>query len=291
VNNCNKKATSYKLNIKTKETTYFCSSHKKQHDCENNKIYQPIKNSNIDIKHKCCSNNCDKIATIYNLQNYYCSKHKPIDGINAINKYKCVYNIDDENKCNKNAKYYNINDNNLHYCALHKNMLIHNDEDKNMLDTVVKTKINDVEFDEILKKLIIKLDSIPELLNVDAVIIENQPSLINPKMKTISTILYSYFLVRGIIDKKGSVKNVHFTSPSNKLKIDTDNLLLTQNDNIENNSDKYKLTKQLGIKYCKQLIQHDENSIKLLDTLTKNNKADDLCDAMLQGAYYLIKNN
>jgi hypothetical protein len=41
-------------------------------------------------------------------------------------------------------------------------------------------------------------------------------------MKTIATLLYSYFVFRGIIDNKltnSKIQNVKFISPSNKLKV------------------------------------------------------------------------
>jgi hypothetical protein len=53
-------------------------------------------------------------------------------------------------------------------------------------------------------------------LDVEEVLIENQPSLKNPNMKTIATLLYSYFVFRGIIDKektKSKIENIKFISP------------------------------------------------------------------------------
>ena len=47
-----------------------------------------------------------------------------------------------------------------------------------------------------------KLDAIPKLLEANVVVIENQPSIKNPKMKSVAETLYSWFLIRGIIDKE-----------------------------------------------------------------------------------------
>ena len=91
-----------------------------------------------------------------------------------------------------------------------------------------KNKVNKVSIDDILKQLINKLDEIPEILQVNKIIIENQPSLKNPKMKTIASALYTYFLMRGIVDKektKSIIKEIHFISPSNKLKVDENNTI------------------------------------------------------------------
>ena len=67
-----------------------------------------------------------------------------------------------------------------------------------------------------------KLDKIKELMQVDEVLIENQPTLKNPTMKTVSAFLFNYFMLRSIVDKEktnSKVKTIKFISPSNKLKV------------------------------------------------------------------------
>lgn len=293
--NCSKKPTYYRID---KNKIYYCSIHKKKYDLDigDNK-YKLIKGSKFDKQVKCTYNNCLKNAINYNefdKNEILCNVHKKIVEKNTKTTFNLIQitnkcNID---KCLKNAIYYNELNNNF-YCTQHKNSLLLKEKDETVLQLVKKNKANKVSIDYILKQLIIKLDEIPELLKVDKVIIENQPSLKNPKMKTVSTALYTYFLIRGIIDKEktnSKIQEINFISPSNKLKVDQNNTLkvLSKTDNDK----KYKLTKSLGIKYCKQLIKNDNNSIKLLEELTKKDKPDDLCDAMLQGAYYLsIKSN
>ena len=126
-------------------------------------------------------------------------------------------------------------------------------------------------------------------MNVDEVLIENQPSLRNPTMKTISSLLYSYFVMRGIIDKdttKSKLNLIKFVSPSNKLKIDKDttNTIIGDDEKKDDNSKKvYKLTKNLGVKYCTALINDEDKK-----TLDKYKKKDDMCDSFLQGFQYLF---
>ena len=52
----------------------------------------------------------------------------------------------------------------------------------------------------ISENLIKELDERPKLLDIDTITIENQPAFKNPKMKSIQTIIYTYFLIRGRID-------------------------------------------------------------------------------------------
>ena len=114
---------------------------------------------------------------------------------------------------------------NLSYCILEKN-----DETKeikiidwnivNLVDSEKMKKDRNLLFENIPRKL----HELPQLLNVDAVVIENQPSLKNPQMKSIQMILYSYFLILGKVignseHTKSYIENIDFCSASNKLKV------------------------------------------------------------------------
>ena len=61
----------------------------------------------------------------------------------------------------------------------------------NLIDNPDMKKNMNLVFENIPKKL----HEHPFLLDVDTVAIENQPSLKNPKMKSIQMIVYSYFLM------------------------------------------------------------------------------------------------
>ena len=86
-------------------------------------------------------------------------------------------------------------------------------------------------------------------------------------MKAISDTLYTWFMIRGMVDSN-KIKNVIYCSPSNKLKIDEDNSVKLLS-NTKNDSEKYKLTKQLGIIYCNQLIKYDEKNYKFFNSKKK----------------------
>lgn len=113
---------------------------------------------------------------------------------------------------------------NLAYCIIQKN--------KDELPKIIGWNIVNLVDNEKMKKnrnllfenIPRKLQEIPELLDVDAVVIENQPSLKNPQMKSIQMILYSYFLILGKTvgngDKTiGYIDVIDFCSASNKLKV------------------------------------------------------------------------
>ena len=128
--------------------------------------------------------------------------------------------------------------------------------------------------------LVQKLDTLIDhfaQLGVQKVLIENQPHFNTLKMKSITNTLFDYFLIRGQIDKKINLNEVLFCSPSNKLKAKDNKLVVSK-------KNKYKLNKELSIKYTKELLSDQPLMLEVLDEFKKK---DDVCDAYLQGRYYL----
>ena len=254
---------------------------------------------NIDLTNreetKC---NCGLKASFIHNDNYYCKVHskkceplKPFEILfeetnKETNKEMCNYLVK-ETCCNKKSSVkYNENC----YCITHAKSYYKKLQTAYKIKPYKNKNIKDLNFDDTLTKLIEILDSKKELLKANIVLIENQPAFKNPRMKTISTFLYSFYIIRGIVDKevtKSSITRVKFMSPSNKLKVitegETTKLIALK---ASNESHAYKLTKALGIKYCKELINHLPDWLKILES---HKKKDDLCDAFLQGAYYYEK--
>ena len=109
---------------------------------------------------------------------------------------------------------------NLSYCILEKNELdikIIEWGIINLMETPEMKKNRNLLFENIPKKL----HELPFLLNVDKVVIENQPSLKNPQMKSIQMIVYSYFLMYGKVlnNNDYKIKDIDFCNASNKLKV------------------------------------------------------------------------
>ena len=118
-------------------------------------------------------------------------------------------------------------------------------------------------------------------LNVDLVVIENQPALKNPTMKSIQMILYSYFLINGVTNKDSNIDSIRMINARNKLKAYTGTTIECDI------KDKYKKTKFLGIEYCKQMIDESKQDKQWLKLFSSSKKKDDLADAYLQGIYVL----
>lgn len=234
---------------------------------------------------------CLKTATLYENEQLKClckthSKKYNTENISEIKKLTCMHIMKNGNMCQKKQKF--KTDNMLiGYCRDHSKKV------NCYLKEIKKVKKNKHEIDAISKKLIEELDKRKYLLEVDTILIENQPAMKNPKMKSIQMILYTYFLIRGKIDNnKEFIKRLNFLMATNKLKIKLDNED-TQKELEEQvnkkTSDKYKRRKLLSIKYTEYLIANDnEKWIKFFD---KSKKKDDLADTFLMNIYQIQNDN
>ena len=195
---------------------------------------------------------------------------------------------------------------NLSYCLLEKK----DDSDEikiidwnivNLVDNEEMKKNRSLLFENIPRKL----HEIPQLFDADIVVIENQPSLKNPQMKSIQMILYSYFLILGKIignEHGGYIDKIEFCSASNKLKVYDGPVIVleqkvprkkAQTEEIvqdvpvkKSNTIKYADKKRLAIEHTKYFLQKNPEYI---DFFNNHKKKDDLADSFLQGLYYLGK--
>lgn len=191
--------------------------------------------------------------------------------------------------CNKKSMWYTeVDGKKCGYCTSHKKSYEKKEKKEVSLKPFKKPTCKSVSVHEIKIRLVRALDKIPALLEVDKVIIENQPTK-NTTMKLIADDLYTWFLIKGIVDK-GTINEIKFYSASNKLKVDKDNTAKVLS-KAENKEEQYTLTKKLGVQYSKQLLANDEKNLKIIEDYEKNDKADDICDAFLQGLTYLVELN
>ena len=145
-----------------------------------------------------------------------------------------------------------------------------------------KELVREISILTLSKRLFQHLESLGDiLLNVDEIIIENQPVLKNPTMKTIQILLYSYFIINGILKEK--VKNINFFSASKKLEAfdDIDNKIFKTLSHITN---QYQINKKLAVLYTNEMVKNDIKWFKFFNT---HSKKDDLADAYLTNCYFI----
>jgi len=164
---------------------------------------------------------------------------------------------------------------NTHYCQLHN-------PDKKKYPIPKKRKVKSISQENLCIAMCKELDSRPELLGVDHVYLENQPSK-NPSMKNLSQMIYNYFIIRGIVDPtEPQLKHVKFISAKHKLKVYTGPAVVTTL------KGKYSQRKQLGKIYCRYILENCETpQTDFITLFDSHGKKDDLADCYLQGLYIL----
>ena len=261
-----------------------------------------ISNEEQKIVYKCLKSDCNLKAKSFiefnNNKYYFCSKHlsnineltEPIlsnwneDKWNQVKNEKCSYC---ENESKTKQTLYKNSDLNLILCSRHYKYCQNKKESCiNKISTIKNKKVKEVSSNDIKLQLIKSLDERKNnlLQLADIVLIENQPTFKNPTMKAISDTIYTWFMIRGLIDKNinnSSIKELKFISPSNKLKeFNTETL------DEADNTKKYKITKKLSINNTEIILNSYDLKIwnKHFSSFTKK---DDLADSFLQGWYVL----
>ncbi len=151
---------------------------------------------------------------------------------------------------------------NLAYCLI-------DTETKDILDWhIIDCRSNN----EILSA-IEELDALPHLLDADIILLEKQPSF-NPKMRTMSTAIYVYFILRIQHEQSRMIKILFYAA---KYKLKCCNVVIEHKSKC-----KYRQNKNLGIEHTRHLLKTHK------DFFESNKKKDDLADSYLQAYSYIL---
>ena len=188
--------------------------------------------------------------------------------------------------------------------------------DWQVLDISIGEKKHDIN--RVIEIILAKLDVLfsSELGLYDAILIENQPVLKNPVMKSIQMIIFTYFHVlrqnRQIRQKmkqgdeentdssssfRTSLFSIHLISASNKCKT-IRQLSNERAKEIEENTEMkakakkgYKFNKKMAhnltMAFLDSRIVNKEEMFHAYETYQTHKKKDDLADSFLQAAYFL----
>ena len=247
-----------------------------------------IKWNKIDIlsslrkNYECCGKlkdgtSCGKKATLTDDNNqYYCGTHKK-QGINSksiIKHHICSIFNKNSKKCKSKAFYKsNTTDEVTYYCKKHSN---------NIDNIEPYYTLENVPFFDKTRLLIDKLNNEKDILDIEYVVIENQPVHKNPIMKSIQMILYTYYLMK--MDEYGITK-IHLLNATEKMKV-------YNGPKIECViKDKHSRNKFLSKQYCKYILEQMDDNSESLNYYNSFTKQDDIADTYLQAIYFLNKNN
>ena len=204
----------------------------------------------------------------------YCrlDKDQKIIDWNIINLNESIptCNVKLRKQCDNEATYEVMNDKNIKYCCTaHKKRFQKTKKIKGKNDLL-----------RISTSCIEKLKQL-DIRNIKSVYIENQPALKNPIMKSIQMIIYTYFIMNGLMDETTDIRNVQFINARNKLNVYQGEPIKCEKKN------KYSKNKWLSIEYTKKMIINEDK--KYIELFTLSKKKDDLADAYLQGVYCIQK--
>ena len=104
-------------------------------------------------------------------------------------------------------------------------------------------------------------------------------------MKSIQMIIYTFFILQGVMNESSTIQEVFMVNARNKLKVYKGPVIICPYN--EDKKNKYKKNKFLSIKYTEKMIQEEDNNFQKIFETSK--KKDDLADAYLQGIYWIDK--
>lgn len=164
---------------------------------------------------------------------------------------------------------------NLAYCILNK-------ETKTVIDwNVIQICENTKDLGEISNGMIDALDEIMGFVEYEKlyVLIENQPAMKNPTMKSVQIMLYTYYVM---MRKKMMVDiRIDFVSASRKLKY-----MMQAYPDMDKSEKSYKMNKVNAVNYTRYYLEKEDDQ-EHLQFFNKHKKKDDLSDALIQAlAYY-----
>uniref|UniRef100_A0A6C0E6Z0 Mitochondrial resolvase Ydc2 catalytic domain-containing protein n=1 Tax=viral metagenome TaxID=1070528 RepID=A0A6C0E6Z0_9ZZZZ len=225
-----------------------------------------------------------------------CKKHKQMNKYKATNfldlshKITCCYQIKDKtikdsestsHSCGKTAMFCSKTNLNLSYCKQHLKVVQKKDKfEIYEIKITKKAKAMGQPMLKLAENLYSHLNKNQnDFLDVDEVIIENQPVLKNPTMKSIQILLYSWFVIHGTMPKK--INDIHFFSASKKLEAYDD-----KDDEIGKtvSGNQYQMNKKKAVLYTTEMLKNNSKWKTFFET---HKKKDDLADAYLTNCYYI----
>ena len=132
----------------------------------------------------------------------------------------------------------------------------------------------------ISKKCMLLLNEHFSDLEIDIVLLENQPVQKNPKMKSIQMLVFSYFVCQRHLSKR-DIKHILFQSATNKNKYMNRFDLM-----VPTYKSKYTYNKKKAIA-CTRYILDCEKSEEWTNFFNSHKKQDDLADSYLQLLHYI----
>lgn len=246
----------------------YCGTHKKQADLTNDKY--------LDAK----------------LTNSYCSVlvADSSPGVDKLDTVKLK-------RCGTKSIYIDSK----HYfrgiCKKHHNLAVKagNVSDGDYLKIIRGKKSTQLDITHLATALYDELSKRPHLYkDSTCVLLENQPVLTNPTMKSVQVFVHAYFMDYGMRNNLGNVKEIHCYSASKKLDLikyvshTTYEAIKTE---VKTIPKKYGRHKRIAIRLCENFLGPNStvgsNCSEIYEQFKTSKKKDDLADSLLMTLHYL----
>ena len=214
----------------------------------------------------------------------------------------CVLDDSKLSRCKTKAVYVNKDHHFMGYCRKHYNNYIKNlkkeqekknkiEEEINFLKIIGGKKVSSINLTQLSDALYQELDNIPELLDAHVVLLENQPVLKNPTMKSMQMFLYSYYVLKGYQNNNKNVNNIQCYMASKKLdliKFVSEDVYRNIKGEIKNVKSQYSKNKKMAIRLTENLLKNNSYNCDDIKLMFENSKKkDDLSDSLLMTLHYL----
>jgi hypothetical protein len=192
----------------------------------------------------------------------------------------------------------------LGYCKKHYNQIMKTQDDitdiklekrdkQEFVNIIKNKKVSSINLTQLADALYDELDKRPSILDAEVVLLENQPVLLNPTMKSVQIFLYSYYVMKGYKNPEKLVNTIQCYMASKKLdiiKLLPIDVYQSIKDEITQIKSQYSRNKKVAIRLTENILATKAiNCIKYESLFTKSKKKDDLSDALLMTLHYLEK--
>jgi hypothetical protein len=147
-------------------------------------------------------------------------------------------------------------------------------------------KCKDLKLLEIGRTIKKKFDEISEFNTIDYVVIENQPVLKNPTMKSIQIMVFSYFVYKDH-PHNHEIMDVCLLNANNKMKVYKGEINPEILAKITKLKSKYSQNKKLSIIHTNLMLENINEENKYIEMFNKSKKKDDLADSYLMTLFFI----
>lgn len=231
----------------------------------------------------------------------YCSHHLKRSELglddyvdSKLNVCVChIWDLKGNSRCCTKAVYLDKEHHYLGYCKKHYNEKLKTCGDMAFIKILKEKKASSIGLTLLADSLYDELDKYPDILDAKIVLLENQPVLKNPTMKSVQMFLYSYYVMKGYRDKAKMVNTIQCYMASKKLdiiKLMDAKVFKDIKDEVKNIKSQYSRNKKMAIRLTDNiLLSRSINCNKYIELFNNSKKQDDLSDSLLMTLHYLEK--